>query len=142
MPEVIRSIEIAAPPSAVWRFMATPQELRRWLSPTLEIDLQPGGAYRFLGPDEQTWISGLVLELIPEGGLTLSWQEEGAGWLHPARLVITLKPTAAGTLVTLAHDGLAGIGVPRWPGVLDAYERGAGRHKILQQLADLVPAGA
>lgn len=142
MPEVIRPIEIAAPPSAVWRFMATPQELRRWLSPKLEIDLQPGGAYRLLGPDEQTWISGSVLELIPEGGLTLSWLEEGADWLHPARLLITLKPTAAGALVTLAHDGLAGIGVPRWPGVLEAYERGADRHKILQQLADLVCAGA
>ena len=142
MPEVIRSIEIKAPPSAVWRFMATPQALRRWLSPSLEIDLQVGGAYRFLGPDEQTWISGAVLELIPEGGLILSWLEEGADWLHPARLAITLKPTATGTRVILAHDGLAGIGTPRWPGVQRAYERGADRHKILEQLADLVAAGA
>jgi uncharacterized protein YndB with AHSA1/START domain len=142
MPEVIRSIDIEAPPSAVWRFMATPQALRRWLSPNLEIDLQVGGAYRFLGPDEQTWISGSVLELIPEGGMTLSWLEEGADWLHPARLVITLVPTTVGTRVTLAHDGLAGIGTPRWPGVLEAYERGADRHKILQQLADLVASGA
>jgi uncharacterized protein YndB with AHSA1/START domain len=142
MPEVIRSIEIEAPPSAVWRFMATPAELRRWLSPSLEIDLRVGGAYRFLGPDEETWINGSVLELIPEGGLTLSWLEEGSDWLHPARLVITLRPTATGTQVTLAHDGLAGIGTPRWPGVLEAYERGADRHKILEQLADLVSAGA
>ena len=142
MPEVIRSIEVEAPPSVVWGFMASEQALRRWLSPNLEIDLQVGGAYRFLGPDEQTWISGSVLELIPEGGLTLSWLEEDAGWLHPARLVITLTPIAAGTLVTLAHDGLAGIGSPRWPAVLEAYNRGADRHKILQQLADLVAAGA
>jgi uncharacterized protein YndB with AHSA1/START domain len=142
MPEVIRSIEIEAPPSAVWRFMATPGELRRWLSPSLEIDLRVGGAYRFLGPDEETWINGSVLELIPEGGLTLSWLEEGSDWLHPARLVITLRPTAVGTQVTLAHDGLAGIGTTRWPGVLEAYERGADRHKILEQLADLVSASA
>ncbi len=140
MPEVIRSIEIEAPPSAVWRLMATQEALRRWLSPSLDIELNVGGAYRFLGPDHETWISGLVLELIPEGGLILSWLEEGAGWLHPARLVITLTPTSSGTKVTLGHDGLAGIGKPGWPGVLQAYERGADRHKILEQLADLVTA--
>jgi uncharacterized protein YndB with AHSA1/START domain len=141
VPEVIRSIEIAAPPSAVWQFMATPEALRRWLSLNLEINLQVGGSHRFLGPDEETWITGSVLELIPEGGLILSWLEEGAGWLYPARLAITLRPTATGTQVTVAHDGLAGIGTPRWPGVLEAYERGADSHKIPERLAELVSAG-
>jgi uncharacterized protein YndB with AHSA1/START domain len=140
MPQVIRSIEIQAPPSAVWRWLATQEALRQWISPNLEIDLSVGGEYRFLGPDDETWVSGRVLELAPEGSLILSWMEEGQGWVHPGRLVITLAPTAAGTHVTLVHDGFAGIGKPGWAQTVEGYERGADRHRILQKLADLVTA--
>jgi len=142
MPEVTRSVQIQAPPSAVWRWVATQEALRQWLTPSIDIDLRVGGTYRFLGPDGETWISGTVLELIPEGGLVLSWLEEGSDWVHPARLLITLTPTADGTQVTLAHDGFAGIGKPGWSRTLEAYERGADSHQILEQLADLVaPVG-
>lgn len=141
MPQVIRSVEIKAPPSAVWRRMASQESLRRWLSPNLEIDLRVGGRYRLRGPDEETWISGWVLEMVPEGALVLSWLEEGGHWVHPARLVISLTPTPAGTQVTLTHDGFAGIGKPGWPDTLEAYERGADRHRVLELLADLVAIG-
>ena len=140
MPEVVRCIDIAAPPSVVWGWMATADGLRQWLSPNLEIDLRLGGGYRFLGPDEQTWISGTVLELVPEGGLVLSWMEEGGDWVYPARLVISLAPIRDGTRVSLCHDGFAGIGKPSWPDTLQAYERGADRHRILERLAELVVA--
>jgi uncharacterized protein YndB with AHSA1/START domain len=141
MPQVTRSIEIQAPPGGVWRWLATQEALRRWISPNLQIDLSVGGAYRFLGPDEETWISGKVLELTPERALVLSWMEEGRGWVHPARLVITLAPTPAGTEVTLTHDGFAGIGKPGWSETVQGYERGADRHRVLEKLADLVTAG-
>jgi len=141
VPAVVRSIEIQAPPSAVWPWLATPEALRRWLSPNLEIDLRVGGAYRFRNPGEETWISGTVLDLVPEGALVLSWLEEGGDWVHPARLLFTLAATAGGTRVTLTHDGFAGIGKPGWPGTVQAYERGADRHRVLERLADLVAAG-
>jgi uncharacterized protein YndB with AHSA1/START domain len=138
MPEVTRSIEIQAPPSAVWRWLSSPEALRRWLSPTLEIDLRVGGAYHLLGPDQETRISGTVLELVPEGRLVLSWLEEDADWIHPARLLISLTATGAGTTVTLTHDGFAGIGKPGWPDTVKAYEHGADHHRVLEQLADLM----
>lgn len=141
MPQVSRSIEIQATPSAVWRWLATQEGLRRWISPNIEIDLTIGGAYRFLGPDEETWISGRVLELTPEGALVLSWMEEDRDWLHPARLVITLSPIPTGTRVTLTHDGFAGIGKPGWSKTVQGYERGADSHQVLQKLAGLVSAG-
>jgi uncharacterized protein YndB with AHSA1/START domain len=142
MPEVLRSIEIPVPPSSVWRLLSTQEGLRRWLAPDLEIDLQVGGAYRMLGADGQTRISGTVLELVPEGRLVLSWLEEEAGWVHPARLVVTLEPTASGTRVGLVHDGFAGIGTSGWAGTADAYERGADKHQILQHLAEAVATGS
>ena len=141
MPQVTRSIEIRARPSAVWRWMATQEGLRRWISSNIEIDLRIGGAYRFLGPDGKTWISGAVLQLEPERCLILSWLEEGSGWARPARLVIRLAPTAAGTQVTLIHDGFEGIGVADVTETVRDYERGADAHGILHRLADLVVAG-
>jgi uncharacterized protein YndB with AHSA1/START domain len=140
MPQVIRSIEIQARPRTVWRCFATQQALRRWISSNIEIDLRVGGAYRFLGPDDQTWISGSVLELVPEKKLILSWLEEGSGWQNPARLVITLAPTAVGTRVTLIHDGFEAIGRSDWAKTVQDYERGADQHRVLDRLADVVSA--
>jgi uncharacterized protein YndB with AHSA1/START domain len=140
MPHVLRSVEIHAPPSVVWRWLATQEALRQWFSPSLEIELRVGGVYRFFGPDNKTWISGSVLELKPEESLILSWLEEGGDRLHPMRLVITLAPTQAGTRVTLIHDGFAGT--PDWRAAIEDYERGADEHRILEKLAALVNADA
>jgi uncharacterized protein YndB with AHSA1/START domain len=140
MPKIVRSIDIKAPPSAVWRWMASQEALRRWLTPNLEIDLQVGGAYRLLGPDNKTWVSGVVLEMTPEESLILSWLEEGGDWLHPKRLVITLAPVEGGTRVTQIHDGFAGIGKPDWRATVADYERGADQHRILEKLAEVVNA--
>ncbi|MBU2666225.1 SRPBCC domain-containing protein [Actinoplanes bogorensis] len=129
-----RTIDIPAPPSVVWRWLSTQEGLRRWMSPDIEIDAQVGGAWRMPG------ISGVVLEMVPEGRLVLSWLEEDAGWVHPGRLVITLDPAATGTRVALVHDGFAGIGKPGWEATREAYERGADQHQILARLADAVAA--
>ena len=137
MPQVTRTIRINAPVGNVWRWLATQEGLSRWISANIKIDLRLGGAYRFLGPDDETWISGTVLELIPERSLILSWLEEGSGWLHPARLVIKLAPMGAGTHVELIHDGFEGIG-PDWIETVQGYERGADAHRILERLADLM----
>lgn len=141
MPQVIRSIEIQAPPKMVWRWFTTQEALRRWISSSIEIDLRVGGRYRFLGPDDKTWVSGSVLQMEPEKNLTLSWLEEGAGWQHPARLVLTLAPTGTGTRVTLIHDGFEATGRPDWPEMIEDYERGADVHRVLEGLANLVRAG-
>jgi uncharacterized protein YndB with AHSA1/START domain len=140
MPQVIRSIEIKATPATVWSWLATQEALRRWISSNIEIDLRVGGAYRFLGPDDETWISGTVLELEPERSLILSWLEEGSGWTRPARLIITLAAAASGTRVTLIHDGFEAIGRLDWTETVKDYERGADLHRVLDRLADLVRA--
>jgi uncharacterized protein YndB with AHSA1/START domain len=138
MPQVIRSIDILAAPAAVWHWLASQDGLRQWISPNIEIDLRVGGTYRFLGPDDKTWVSGTVLDLQPEKSLILSWLEEQSGWLHPARLVVTLAPMTEGTRVTLIHDGFEGIGRSDWPETVKDYERGADVHRVLDRLADLV----
>lgn len=141
MPQVIRTIEIRATPSKVWRYVASQEGLRGWISPDLEIDLKVGGKYRFLGPDQKTWISGTVLELVPEGWLILSWLEEGQGWAGPARFVVALEASATGTKVTVIHDGFAATGQSEEAMAAD-YAQGADAHKILEKLVALVSAHA
>jgi uncharacterized protein YndB with AHSA1/START domain len=141
MRQVVRTIEIQAPPSQVWRWFATQEGLRRWISANIEIDLRVGGAYRFLGPDDKTWVSGTVLELVPEKSLILSWLEEDRGWAAPLRLVLSLASIAAGTKVTVIHDGFEDIGRENWQETVQDYERGHDLHRILDLLADLVSSG-
>ena len=140
--KVTRAIEIRATPAKVWRFLATEGGLRRWISPNLEIDLRVGGKYRFLGPDNKTWVSGHVLDLVPEAWLILSWLEEDQGWTHPARFVVALEACAAGTKVTIIHDGFEGTGRSDWPALVADYEQGSDAHGILHKLAALVTADA
>lgn len=137
MPEITRTVDIAARPSEVWKWLSTSDGLRRWLLPDLQIELHVGGAYRATGPDG-TIITGTVLSLIPEGQLVLSWMEEGTGWTHPARLVIDLVPISTGTRARLTHDGFAGIGTATWERTAEAYRRGLDRHGILEALANAV----
>jgi uncharacterized protein YndB with AHSA1/START domain len=139
MPEVIRTLEIAAPPSALWKWFASQEALRQWWgTPDLEIDLAVGGAFSLTGPDGETSVRGYVLELDPGQRLVLSWFEADSGWVHPARLVFTLEPADGGTRVTLKHDGFAGIGTVNWRDVKSAYEKGADAHALLTKLAALV----
>ena len=84
MPEVTRSIEIQAPPSAVWRWLSSPEALRQWLSPTLEIDLRVGGAYHLLGPDEETRISGTGSNSRPRAASSCrGWKRAQTGSTRP-----------------------------------------------------------
>lgn len=139
MPEVIRTIEIAAPPSTLWKWFASQSALREWWgTPDLQIDLTLGGALSLTGPDGESTVSGHVLELDPERRLVLSWFEEDSGWAHPARLLFTLEPVNGGTRVTLQHDGFVGIGKANWRDIKDAYERGADAHRLLPKLVALV----
>lgn len=142
MPQVTRSLEIHAAPAKVWRYLASQEGLRRWISPNLEIDLKVGGTYRFLGPDNKTWVTGHVLEMVPEAWLILSWMEEDQGWTYPARFVVSLEAIAAGTKVTIIHDGFAGTGRADWPEMVADYERGSDAHGILDKLAALVDQDA
>ncbi|HEY2836985.1 MAG TPA: SRPBCC domain-containing protein [Rhizomicrobium sp.] len=137
MTRVTRALEIRATPSKVWRYFASQEGLRRWISPNLEIDLKVGGRFRFSGPDEKTWISGYVLEIVPESWLILSWMEEGQGWQNPTRLVLALEASRTGTRATMTFDGFAGIGRADWPDMVADYERGSDEHKTLQTLAKL-----
>jgi hypothetical protein len=127
----------------VWQWLATPEALRRWINPNLEIDLHVGGEYRMLEQDDAIRISGKVLELVPESHL-LSYctnAEQTAGVAKS--LAKSLKERLPGPDVT-----------PRqlrerswWKGldlyiVVDDMDMIGSRTNPLAPLAPFIPQGA
>jgi uncharacterized protein YndB with AHSA1/START domain len=93
-----------------------------------------GGRDRHFVPKANQWISGYVLEIVPEQQLILSWLEEDCDWVFPTRLVLTLEAIPGGTRVTHRYDGFAGIGKPMWQRTMEAYKKGIDAHSLLAGL--------
>lgn len=134
MPAVERSIEIQASSATVWSFFTTQEGLRTWWGAEIDIDMTVGGKHRHYVPEANQWISGYVLEIVPEKQLILSWFEEDCDWVFPTRLVFTLEAIPGGTRVTHRFDGFAGIGKPTWERTMQAYNRGIDLHNMLGTL--------
>ncbi|MGE0228880.1 MAG: SRPBCC family protein [Dehalococcoidia bacterium] len=72
--EIVVMYQFRAPPALVFEAWTTPEHLRRWLGrdgwslPVCEIDLRPGGSWRYVhvGPDgAELAMSGEYLEVDP-----------------------------------------------------------------------------
>ena len=65
------------PPAAVWSAVTEPDELAHWFPATVDVDLRPGGAMRFVFPEgEAPAGEGRVLELEPERRFAFTWGED------------------------------------------------------------------
>ena len=101
--EFVMTRVIDAPRSLVWEAWTSPEHVPNWLlgpsgwtMPVCEIDLRPGGAWRFVwrkGDDEELAMQGEYREIAPPERLvsTESW---GADW-----------PETVNTLVLSEQDG-------------------------------------
>jgi uncharacterized protein YndB with AHSA1/START domain len=71
-----------APRELVWEAMTRPEHVARWYGPrgttltTCEIDLRPGGAFRYVmrGPDgSEVAFAGVYREVVPPARIVNSW---------------------------------------------------------------------
>jgi len=118
-------IYIAAQPERVFRALVEPEEVLRWwgqpgvyLCTEFVADLRPGGSWRSsgIGPDGGPFeVVGQYMEVEPPCLLVHSWI---ASWTGNARTTVRweLEPKDDGTLLRLAHSGLAA-----YPGIGDSY---------------------
>jgi uncharacterized protein YndB with AHSA1/START domain len=77
-----------APRHAVWEAMTTPELVERWYGPARyrievpELDLRPGGRWRFLNIDKgdgTVWgFHGQYQEVVPDERIVQTWVFEGA----------------------------------------------------------------
>jgi uncharacterized protein YndB with AHSA1/START domain len=109
---IVREIEIAAAPEAVWRFVATPDGLRAWWSESesVQLEARPGGRFelRIRFGDRRYRITGRVAAYDPPRTFALTWREEDGEWGRwPAETVVTvtLTPSGGKTRVRVEHGG-------------------------------------
>jgi len=112
MADVIeRCVEVDAPASDVWEAVVDPERLGEWLNVDVDMDVQPGGAARFVTPDGRRL--GLVEEVVPERRLVFSWWPS-PGFGRTSRVEIDLDEVDDGTVVRVVETFLS-VAPPRRP---------------------------
>jgi uncharacterized protein YndB with AHSA1/START domain len=105
-----RVVDVPAP--LIWEAWTKPEHLRQWFAPApwtivdCELDLRPGGAFRFVMRDPEgndTPNVGCVLEVIPKERLV--WTDALLPGYRPAEnpfftAVVTMEPKGSGTKYT------------------------------------------
>lgn len=110
-----------APRALVWRAWTDPAHLAQWWGPrgftlpTCELDLRPGGAYRFhmRGPEnDDHWMRGVFREIVPPERLVSAggWTEADGTPRGPQTLLaVTFEELGDKTKVTLRHSGFESV---------------------------------
>jgi uncharacterized protein YndB with AHSA1/START domain len=106
--EIVMTSVVDAPPARVWEVWTRPEHVARWLlgpegwtMPVCEIDLRPGGAWRFVwrrAGGEEMAMRGAYSEVVPPERLvtTESW---GGDWPETVN-TLTLAAGAGRTTIT------------------------------------------
>ncbi len=141
---VMAEVDIAAPPSRVFKALTDAGELMQWFSGDescpakhWEMDAREGGSYSYATKQggavngvRELKCYGEILEFDPPHRLAYTW----VGNWHVDKLRKTvvrweLTPTATGTHVKVTHSGLAQEQAARegyrggWPGVITNLKR-------------------
>jgi uncharacterized protein YndB with AHSA1/START domain len=109
--ELVR--EIRATPEIVFKALTRPEELARWWTgiggiKNAEIDLRPGGAYRFefrMQDGASVFMQGEYRVVDPPRRFAMTWISPK----HPkleTLVTFELEPISGGTRLTLRHTGL------------------------------------
>jgi uncharacterized protein YndB with AHSA1/START domain len=111
---ILAVVEIEVPPERVFRALTDPEEVVRWWGSDdtyhvteSKIDLRVGGQWssRGRGGDGATFtVRGEFLEIDPPRRLVQTWKPDWDGG-HTTTIHYLLDATAAGTRVTVRHEG-------------------------------------
>jgi uncharacterized protein YndB with AHSA1/START domain len=100
------SVEIAAPPEAVYPYLTRPEAIVLWMGDYAVLDAVPGGVFHV--DINGVPVRGRYVELDPPHRLLISWGHAGSDRLPPgsSTVEITLVPIPGGTRVVLEHRDL------------------------------------
>jgi uncharacterized protein YndB with AHSA1/START domain len=134
---ILAKIDIAAPPERVYRALTDAAEVPTWWgapevyrTESWAADLRVGGAWKATSRSVDGTlfvVGGEYLALDPPRRIVQSWRADWDGGAE-TRLTITIDPVAAGSRVTVRHEGFAG----RRDSCAD---HGAGWEQVLEWLA-------
>ena len=91
-------------PEKVWRALTDPVLLAEWLLPVVDLELEPGAAFRFEAQPQPGWdgkVNCRFLESEAQRKISYTWV---VGDMDTV-VTFTLAPTASGTRLSLVHSG-------------------------------------
>jgi uncharacterized protein YndB with AHSA1/START domain len=104
---------VAAPPSAVFRYLTESTLWARWQGESADLDPTPGGRFSVRMSEGQV-VEGEFVSVDPDRRVVVTW-----GWRdHPrmppgtSTVELELVPDGSGTLVRLTHRGIPTEDVP------------------------------
>jgi uncharacterized protein YndB with AHSA1/START domain len=103
-----RTIDLKHSPARVWTALTTADGLAAWFGDTATIDLQPGGKARMTFGEEH--VANMRVERVEEpSAFGFTWHIYGLPEDDPRRTYVefTLRPTGAGTALTVVETGFA-----------------------------------
>jgi uncharacterized protein YndB with AHSA1/START domain len=100
------SVDIAAPPEAVYPYFTRPNAIVAWMGDYAVLDARPGG--KFSVDINGVPVRGRYLELDPPHRLRISWGHAGSAVLPPGASMVEITLTAIphGTRVSIEHRDL------------------------------------
>jgi uncharacterized protein YndB with AHSA1/START domain len=100
------SIDIAAPPAAVYPFLTEPESILRWMGDYAAVDARIGGEFTL--DINGVPVRGHYVELDPPHRVVITWGHAGSDLLPPgsSTVEITLEPISHGTRLQLEHRDL------------------------------------
>jgi uncharacterized protein YndB with AHSA1/START domain len=100
------SVEIAAPPDAVYPYLTRAEAIVAWMGDYAVLDATPGGVFHL--DINGVPVRGRYLDLDPPHRLRVSWGHAGSDRLPPGASIVefTLTPVPGGTRVTVEHHDL------------------------------------
>jgi uncharacterized protein YndB with AHSA1/START domain len=94
LPTIERSVEIEAPPRAVWERIVDGTIAEEWLG--IEIEPRVGGSVSIPGRD----MIGAIEEIVDGSSITWSWRELSG---EPSQVTIMVVEAGDGSLVTVTE---------------------------------------
>jgi uncharacterized protein YndB with AHSA1/START domain/DNA-binding transcriptional ArsR family regulator len=133
-PQQVYQLYIRTTPDRLWRAITTDEGARKSFGCGLEIDLRPGGSYRYTQLDGSPAHFGTLLEVDPPRRLVQTFEhafsaEHGGGPADRSRVTWEVEPRPGGVCkLTLVHDGWASesqsfrSASEGWPRILSALK--------------------
>ena len=130
---IVQVVELAAPPSRVWRAISDHEEFGTWFQVRLDNPFREGevtrGHVTYPGHEHVEWES-LTERLTPEELFVFSWPPSAVDaetdYAANAKMIVEfrLEPNAGGTRVTITESGFLQIPEPKRGEVLRANREG------------------
>jgi uncharacterized protein YndB with AHSA1/START domain len=98
---------IAAPPSAVFRYLTESDLWARWQGEAAELDPRPGGLFRVRMAEGQV-VEGAYVAVEPDTRVAITWGWNGHPRMPPGTTTVEFELVEDGqeTIVRLTHSGI------------------------------------